>query len=375
MKLLTYKYNDVGINGWNFSKVTFGKINLLVGTSGSGKTRFLNTLFNIGSSIADPKAGLRDGHWEMDIQIQENKYSWMIDVIKSESTQKPIVNKEKLIDNIKNQTVFERDNNKFFFQGKELPKLSVDQSGLKILSDEEIISPIIAGFSSILRKHFSMDALIRVTEYGSLPDTFYTNVKDISIEKILSGDFTLNLNLYLLNKYFPAYFEEICKNFKSVFPFIENIKIVDLRELNKSISIPGLIPTFCIQEKGNPELIQLRDLSSGMQKVLLILTDYYILPPEGIYLLDEYENSLGTNAIDFLPNFLKEQDNKHQYIITSHHPYLISNIPTKNWFVFHREKKNIDIQFGNAIVDKYGKSKQDAFSQLMNDPFYFEGVK
>ncbi|HCS39922.1 MAG TPA: ATP-binding protein [Anaerolineaceae bacterium] len=375
MKLLTYKYNDVGINGWNFSKVTFGKINLLVGTSGSGKTRFLNTLFNIGSSIADPKAGLRDGHWEMDIQIQENKYSWMIDVIKSESTQKPIVNKEKLIDNIKNQTVFERDNNKFFFQGKELPKLSVDQSGLKILSDEEIISPIIAGFSSILRKHFSMDALIRVTEYGSLPDTFYTNVKDISIEKILSGDFPLNLNLYLLNKYFPAYFEEICKNFKSVFPFIENIKIVDLRELNKSISIPGLIPTFCIQEKGNPELIQLRDLSSGMQKVLLILTDYYILPPEGIYLLDEYENSLGTNAIDFLPNFLKEQDNKHQYIITSHHPYLISNIPTKNWFVFHREKKNIDIQFGNAIVDKYGKSKQDAFSQLMNDPFYFEGVK
>ncbi len=40
-----------------------------------------------------------------------------------------------------------------------------------------------------------------------------------------------------------------------------------------------------------------------MQKVLLILTDVFILPEGGVYIIDEYENSLGLNAIDFLARF------------------------------------------------------------------------
>ena len=45
-----------------------------------------------------------------------------------------------------------------------------------------------------------------------------------------------------------------------------------------------------------------------------------ILPEEGcVYLIDEYENSLGVNAINFFPSVLFEAASKSQFIITSHH--------------------------------------------------------
>ena len=48
MKILKYKYWDLDKKGWDIAEVEFSNINLLVGDSGSGKTRFLNTVFNLG---------------------------------------------------------------------------------------------------------------------------------------------------------------------------------------------------------------------------------------------------------------------------------------------------------------------------------------
>ena len=48
MRILKYHCHVEGENGWDFPEVQFGRINLLVGNTGTGKTRFLNTIFNLG---------------------------------------------------------------------------------------------------------------------------------------------------------------------------------------------------------------------------------------------------------------------------------------------------------------------------------------
>ena len=112
-----------------------------------------------------------------------------------------------------------------------------------------------------------------------------------------------------------------------------------------------------------------------MQKVLLIMADISMLPEGGIYLIDEYENSLGTNAIGFFPEFIQDIEKDIQIFITSHHPYLINEIPLQSWYVFHREGTHVNIRYGDEIAERYGKSKQQAFIQLINDPLFSRGVR
>ncbi len=107
-----------------------------------------------------------------------------------------------------------------------------------------------------------------------------------------------------------------------------------------------------------------------MQKVLLIITDILTLPAGSIYIIDEYENSLGVNAIDFLPQFLMDHGESVQFIITTHHPYLINNMPINSWRIFHRVGSVVSIKQGSEFQQKFGVSKQQAFIQLLNDPFY-----
>jgi len=109
-----------------------------------------------------------------------------------------------------------------------------------------------------------------------------------------------------------------------------------------------------------------------MFKVLLILTDLYSIPDGSIYIIDEYENSLGVNAIHFLPELLYKIENDIQIFITSHHPYLINKIPIENWIILNRKGTKIEARFGEKNKELYGKSKHDQFTNLLNDPFYNE---
>ena len=109
--------------------------------------------------------------------------------------------------------------------------------------------------------------------------------------------------------------------------------------------------------------------------MLLIITDIVIAPADVLYMIDEYENSLGVNAIDFLPSFLAECGGARQFIITTHHPLLINAIPVTDWFIFHRRGLNIRVTHGHEVESRYGRSKQQRFIQLINDPLYTEGVE
>ncbi len=377
MQITKYQYRDPGENGWVFNEVDFGKINLLVGESGMGKTRLLNTIFNIGSMTASKKIGF--GHWSLDLEVHGVKYNWQVDA-ESDEQRRAVVSSERLTryESGSAKSIVTRNAEQLIFNGKELPKLSRTESCISLLQEENDIQPLYKGFSSILRRNFFDADLTKICRFAGYPFglldklTKNENLRDL-FPTLHSEEMNLNSIMYILSKGFPEVFGKISKIYKSIFPFIVDVRVMDVQELEKDIKLPGQIPVFCVKEKGVEAWITLNDLSSGMQKALLILTDIFTLPQGSIYLVDEYENSLGVNAINFFPNLLLEEDFDIQFFITSHHPYIINKIPVANWYVLHRIGSQVKILSGDRLQKRLGTSKQQAFIKLMNDSFFTEG--
>ena len=77
MKILTYEYRDVDEARWRFSRVEFGKINLLVGDTSTGKTRLLNTLFNLGRFAVTKE--YKRGSWDVTFEQHSKIYLWLLE--------------------------------------------------------------------------------------------------------------------------------------------------------------------------------------------------------------------------------------------------------------------------------------------------------
>ena len=112
------------------------------------------------------------------------------------------------------------------------------------------------------------------------------------------------------------------------------------------------------------------NLSDGMLKTLIYLSEVTLAKPGTVLLIDEFENGLGLNCLGLI---LEEMIQKQgiQMILTSHHPYIINNITPSCWVIVHR----IDSIVSNktAIELGIGQTKYDAFFELMNRLEY-EGV-
>lgn len=379
MRISKYRYQDPEASGWNFSEVRFNKINLLVGNSGMGKTRLLNTIFNLGSQISHKE--INPGIWDLELTVGEATYWWQIKV-KVEDDLKPNIAYEKLVRfSGKTETIIvDRKQETFLFKGVSLPKLSRNESSISLLKEEDEIQPLYLGFSRMLRRRFfeadlSDRCRVRGFPFGYLERIAkITNLSDL-YPTLHKKDHNLNSIIYVLSKGFNPIYRRICDAFMSVFSFITEAKVLDIQEFDEEIKPPGQVPIFCIKEKGVKNWIPLNELSSGMQKVLLILTDIFTLPEGSIYLVDEYENSLGVNAINFFPELLFEQELDIQFIIATHHPYIINKIPINNWYVFFRKGPNVKILYGDGLRERFSKSKQQAFIKLLNDPFFTEGLE
>jgi len=378
MKIIKYKYSGIDEPGWSFDEVCFGDVNLLVGLSASGKTRLLKTIFDLGVFTVRQNS-FKNGHWNLEFEQEGKKYNWEI-ITKRISSAASLIAKETLYENSK--LIIKRDEDKFIFKDKEIPKLPLQLTSIFLLKEMKCIMPIYDGFSSIMRREFFGNTLkeqaenILITQEVS--EEFKATAaqgKEYFLSKLFKSAFPVSARLYFLEKHFKEEYKIITDYLKSIFPFIEDVLFLDITEFRPNFPIKGKMPIFCIKEKHVKKQIPYEELSSGMQKVILFLTDIKTSPKGSIYLIDEYENSLGINAINIFPSFLSEVEQDIQFFITSHHPYLINNIGVKNWYILHRKGSNVKFLYGEKNIERFGKSKQKAFVQLLNDSFYREGIE
>lgn len=361
MKINSISYKDI-IRKWNLEETDFNKLTLLVGASGVGKTQILKTIMRL-KRISQGNA-IEGAEWELNFNTDEDSnYIWKGKSIlqnhnEIDGTHIAIIDYEEL--SLNDERVFERNGNIVNINGKEAPKIDSNKSVLSIFREEEKILPAVKSFEKIYMLDYVRE--------------FWNPIYEEDVEEILNGSLNRKNRMFsfsdmtLLPKLLFAYnkdkevFLKIKGLFTEVFPFVEDIKIGE---------ISGNMHGILIKEK-NSEWIPYNMISSGMAKTLMHIVAINLAYSGSVILIDEFENSLGINCIDAVADDMLMDEKNIQFIITSHHPYIVNNISMNNWKVVVRDSGNVSTRTAQEL--NLGKSKHEAFDQLINSKEFKTGV-
>ncbi len=368
MKILELEYEEK-TTGWKLENTKFDDFNLLVGLSGVGKTKILTAIENLKAiSLGNPQNGVK---WNIVFLDTENvvcKWSGEYESLKSyyrdewdysSERKEPTLISEKLIRD--NQPVFNRTINRTNFNGQETPKLSPSISVFQLFSaDKKIVSAAnslkqIIQFEPFFRMSFAVNL--------SIAKELSTDLDELKIRSIGA-----KTKLFLAFKYYPEVFKKIKQHFIEVFPSIQDIRFRKIREASEDATETV---NFEIKEEDNKRWIKISDISEGMLKTLMHISQMYLYSDGMVFLIDEFENSLGINCIDVVTEIL--QENLHlQFIITSHHPYIINRIDPKYWKIVTRKGSVVSVK--DIDEKNFARSHHEAFIKLLNLKEYREGI-
>jgi AAA domain, putative AbiEii toxin, Type IV TA system len=379
MKIKRVAFWD-NLRQWRFEPIDFSNLALLVGVSGVGKTQILNGILNL-QRIANG-ASLNGLAWDVTFSTVNNlEYRWQGEFeIKKISAIIP--NEEDEINQFRivrehlfreGNLIIERTPNEIIFKGNKTPKLSPFKSAVEILNQEEDISPVQQAFNKIIDSHNSSS----LNGIDGLPEKEISKIlqENIALKSIQESNMSIYIKLFVAAHNYSDIFDTIKDKFIAIFSQVEDLKIEAVRY--KSDSSPTLFPNYTlfplqIKEKGVKDWISQFSISSGMLKTLIHISELYLSPEGTVILIDEFENSLGINCIDVVTDLIVENRNI-QFILTSHHPYIINNIGMEHWKIVTR--KGGVVTAIDAKDLNLGKSRHQAFMQLINLEEYSEGIK
>lgn len=375
MKLRTLSFQEHA-TGWTLESLTFREgLNLFVGASGAGKSRIFNVISNLGKFVSGVNQGVPAMNFDMGFEHQNIEYLW---TFRSRHKKNSVfeVESERIVQRDHNgaetkELIF-RDDKTFFFLKESVPKLSRSQTAIALFKEEDAISPISLAFERVLLRSFYAEELKNAVTLGLAPPSDDED-SESAIGTAHREISSINIRLKFLAERHPKKLAVVIEQFKVVFPFVADLRVREATSF-KGLNFKLPLPIAEIKEKSSNTYIPITDISSGMQKVLLLIVDTITQPVDELFLIEEYENSLGINAIDFFPTFISEHGHDRQVLMTSHHPNIINSVPISEWFVVNRSGTNIRVIPGTALQERYGISKHKHFTQLINDPIYREGV-
>ena len=367
MKIKKLEYYDDEYQ-WKLEPVDFWQnLNLLVGVSGVGKTRILRAINSL-KMIANG-ASLNGVRWNVSFLSSDDcEYHWSGKFETKESTttidsDSPDEEQVKILcETLKrNQdTIVERIQEKIIFHGQQTPKLSPYESIVELLKQEDSIIPVKEELDDIILA----DSGRGFDKTMLLPVSIVKKHEKSSLLSLKESDLPILIKLAILYRIFPKEFEKIKKSFVIIFPNVADIKIESLKDEDIPIALSQLLKeatTVSIKEKGVQNWI--KNISSGMFKTLMYISQLYLSPDNCVILIDEFENSLGVNCLDSVTDLILDNQ-ESQFIVTSHHPYVINNISPAYWKIVTRQGSLVTVK--NAQDFHISESRQKAFIDLIN---------
>lgn len=354
--------------GWEIELIDFDdKLSLLVGVSGVGKTQILNAIHNL-KKIANGES-INGFEWKVTFETEaEKEFIWQgkFSVIEQKrinyfftrsNEEEPIIHNETLTHN--EMKIFNRNKDGFYYNDEKLPRLSSSESMISILKEEEIIESVKTAFDKITKKDYSKTNIVNTSRMNGENETELKSKYD-NIETIKKSDLYIKDKIFISSENQLEVFNIIKNRFISIFPNVENIEFKQIKDEDYGRNL--ITPFLFIKEKQVKQWIFEENISSGMLRTFFHIAELYLSNDNSVILIDEFENSLGVNCIDILTEDLIHESQDIQFIATSHHPYIINNIPYEYWKVVSREGGKITVS--NAAKLNLGKSKHDAFLQL-----------
>ncbi|WP_130472547.1 AAA family ATPase [Candidatus Magnetaquicoccus inordinatus] len=379
MSLISF---EASMGSLKLQETSFKQLTLLVGVSGVGKTKILD-LFRrvrqVGLYGADKAPSLI---WKVKFNLDDKIYLWE-GKISQKKKKRPFIKSSSSRDNSDSDTVilFEqvaingeeviyRDFNEdvFRYNGNILPKLKWSESAVTLLAEENTISPLNRALQGIIVSDSDPDWSFELcVDDFSLSDSF--------IELQAKKNEPLIYRIKELQDNFSERFDSIVRDYLDVFPFIEQIKIVSAKEYF-SKKVKGSLDywVIAVKEKDVNDWIDGPDLSAGMLRTLKMFFELYLAPKGSIFLIDEFENNLGVNCLSQVADLVRMRAGEIQFILTSHHPYVINNIPWTDWKVVTRSGGVITATDATEIPELQSKSALERFRLLINSDVYQEGI-
>lgn len=375
---------------WEVKKIEFSLITLLVGASGVGKTQILEAL-QIIRKIASGK-NFPGISWELVFSDEKKKlFSW--------SGSFSLVSREKIFEEMDQEvnknlsslkeeqliydekTIFARSSKGVLINGENSKlQISLTESLLFTFRNEKNVSDAFRLLKKIRSSDYLSSYKISNTllsrnlssprNKAYLPFLFSEDVRHILSDDLLilmqEMDLPLLYKLAILSNRSDEKFQSIQKTFRLIFPNVRAIEI-STQETLKGFSSSSYLKVG-IKVKGVKQLVPQERISNGMLKTLFLIAEIQLMEPGSVFFIDEFENGLGINCIDVLTNEILDPTNNIQFIITSHHPYIINNVPVKDWKIIARNKGEI-LNYSAEEIG-IGKSKHEAFIQLINSNIY-----
>jgi len=394
MAITKFQFVD-NLHGWTLNEVSFSKFNLLVGVSGVGKTRILRALQSV------QRAGIYDARrtngcsWALELESEGMKFLWTAEtslVVREPFSQTSDFNEdndERPLTEIPHfisehivrdgEVLVARTEDDFLFNEKSLPKLKNTESAITLLRDENVIAPVNRALRRFIFSENMSPSAACIPYNAHYLNKVQMHYRDLdAIHE--ATDILMLVKAYILQEEHPDEFQRIKDDYSEIFDSVSDVRVGKLSEL-EPLSVEHVPPpeidwlAIGVKEYGVNGWITNQRLSSGMFRILVHLIELTLSPPGTVIVIDEFENSLGVNCLPELTDRFLERSRELQFILTSHHPYIINNVPSKWWKIVTRKGSAVTVFDEASIPALKTASAHGKFILLMNLKEYEEGIQ
>ena len=390
MAITKLRFHDK-LSNWTLNEVSFSDFNLLVGVSGVGKTKIINTINAICSAAKGESSQVRGCDWEIHVSCDEGNYIWFGQTWPPGSSSSEINGFSDFSANISakfyREEIFKdgkpivRRYHEFRFLDTTLPALNDNDSAIILLKDTEEIAPLYQALAKIVKSE-AADYNSGVgddleTFPSQIAEKWLTHFKDLGKLKE-APNMPIVLKAYLLQQNFSPESDRLKRLYSDIFPTVIDYKIDRIESVDADFTKrhPNLADhlALAIKEKDVPGWLLGGRLSSGMIKTMIQIFEADLSEDGSTLLIDEIENSLGLNCLSDVVDYLLGKSTL-QLIITSHHPYIINNVPMKYWKLVTRKGSEVTVKDTSSIRGLDKNSLLSGFVQLTNLEEYEEAIQ
>ncbi len=382
MRINHFAFTDLA-TGWQLEEAHFTAADLLVGISGVGKTKIVEAIQRVQRFAVDDKYEPGAMEWRLAFEHEGQEYVWEGATEKGHELGggESRVVRERFAHG--NDVVAERDGDSTYFESKPLPKLTRADTLLTLLGEEAALVPVVEGFHKFLfteiypvlklrfpsgwRAEFQ-EALSQQmsSELQSLTEPYILNASAL----IVSSDRSLLFLLWLQQTLDAPMYREVKSRFIDIFPSVEDVRVT-WSQIDDAYREEVL--ELAVRERGVDAWIPASEMSSGMRRTMALLLTTHFAPPGAVIIIDELENSLGVNCMSEVLDLLQTRSDC-QFIATSHHPYIINNLPVDTWRLVRRHGNRVRIDPVASLPSFDAGSRHQAFVQLINLPEFEDGI-
>lgn len=390
VKILSFSYEDLA-SGWTLETATFDAMNLLVGASGVGKTQVVENLRAVVTVALLDNATLPRAKWVLRYEEGDRQWRWEAETGVEEvesgfpglGASNTVFVGELLEEEKSGTAVFKRVGKKVELSGKEAPEVPAGRSLFGSFTADAVKEGRDALRNVMFSVYSGRDTPL-ATAPLLLPGPVASEVEqwiqqDTSATPSVSDYFRKSFVVHSGNhiKYpgvrlvrYPLIwyygqevgspeFAKFCHRFREIFPSVEDLRV------RRSDEGDHALLHLEIRERGVPHWIDQSSISAGMLRTLIHLHEFLFAPAGTVIVIDEFENSLGVNCLPVLTELMLERTDC-QFIVTSHHPYVIGNIPMSTWRVVQRHGSVVRLLPAQEVPRLRGGSRLDAFTRLLN---------